>query len=171
MQFEKVVFVSDRNIVLSRIRSKGREFKPFVSARVAEIQRNSHPSQWRHVSGELNVDDDVSRGTPAKRLIGRWNQGPEFLRLPEEEWPQENSTADLNEVEKERRKTQAILLTGSPEVIDCKKFSNWRKLVRTSAYVFRFIRNLRTRCQAKKLPETPEQQMQLSRGPLAPQEL
>lgn len=90
-------------------------------ARVAEIQSNSDPSQWRHVPGELNVADDVSRGIPAQRLIGRWKQGPEFLRLPEEEWPKENSTADLNEVEKERRKTQAILLTGSPEVIDCKK--------------------------------------------------
>ena len=171
MQFEKVVFFSDSNIVLSWIRCQAREFKPFVSVRVAEIQSNSDPSQWRHVPGDLNVADDVSRGIPAQRLIGRWKQGPEFLRLPEEEWPQENSTADLNEVEKERRKTQAILLTGSPEVIDCKKFSNWRKLVRTSAYVFRFIRNLRTRCQAKKLPETPEQQMQLSHGPLAQQEL
>ena len=142
-----------------------------MSARVAEIQSNSDPSQWRHVPGELNVADDVSRGIPAQRLIGRWKQGPEFLRLPEEEWPQESSTADLNEVEKERRKTQAILLTSSPEVIDYKKFSNWRKLVRTSAYVFRFISNLRTRYQAKKLPETPEHQIQLSCGPLAPQEL
>ena len=122
LQFEKVVFFSDSNIVLSWIRSQAREFKPFVSARVAEIPSNSDPSQWRHVPGELNVADDVSRGIPAQRLIGRWKQGPEFLRLPEEEWPQENSTADLTEVEKERRKTQAILLTGSPEVIDCKKF-------------------------------------------------
>ena len=171
MQFEKVVFFSDSNIVLSWIRSQAREFKPFVSARVAEIQGNSDPSQWRHVPGELNVADDVSHGIPAQRPIGRWKQGPEFLQLPEEEWPQENSTADLNEVEKERRKTHAILLTSSPEVIDCKKFSNWRKLVRTSAYVFRFIWNLRTRCQAKKLPETPKKQMQVSHGPLAPQEL
>ena len=151
MQFEKVVFFSDSNIVLSWIRSQAREFKPFVSARVAEIQSNSDPSQWRHVPGELNVADDVSRGITAQRLIGRWKQGPEFLRLPEEEWP---TTADLNEVEKERRKTQAILLNGCPEVIDCKKFSNWRKLVRTSAYVFRFVRNLRIRCQAKKSPNT-----------------
>lgn len=171
MQFEKVVFFSDSNIVLSWIRSQAREFKPFVSARVSEIQNNSDPSQWRHVPGELNVADDVSRGIPAQRLNGRWKQGPEFLRLPEDEWPQENSTADLNEVEKERRKTQAILLTGSPEAIDCKKFSNWRKLVRTSAYAFRFIWNLRTRCQAKKLPENTEEQMQVSHGPLAPQEL
>ena len=148
-----------------------REFKQFVSARVAEIQNNSDPSQWRHVPGELNVADDISRGIPAQRLNGRWKPGPEFLRMPEDEWPQENSTADLNEVEKECRKNQANLLTGSPEVIDSKKFSNWRKLVRTSAYVFRFTWNLRTRCQAKKLLKNPEEQMQGSHGPLAPQEL
>ena len=59
-----------------------------MSARVAEIQRNSNPSQWRHVPGDLSVADDVSRGIPAQRVIGRWKQGPEFLRLPEEEWPQ-----------------------------------------------------------------------------------
>ena len=91
--------------------------------------------------------------------------------MPEDEWPQENSTADLNEVEKESHKTQAILLTGSPEVIDSRKFSNWRKLVRARAYVFRFISKLRTRCQAKKLPKNPEEQMQGSHGPLALQEL
>ena len=127
LQFEKVVFVSDSN-VLSWIRSQAREMKPFVSARVAEIQSNSDPSQWRHVPGELNVADDVSHGMPAQRLIGRWKQGPEYLRLLEEEWPQDNSIADLNEVEKEHRKTQVILLRGSPEVIDCKKFQTGENL-------------------------------------------
>ena len=74
MQFEKVVFFSDSNIVLSWIRSQAREIKPFVSARVAEVQSNSDPSQWRHVPGELNVNDDVSCGIPAQQLIGRWKQ-------------------------------------------------------------------------------------------------
>ena len=46
LQFENVTFFSDSNIVLSWIRSEAREFKPFVSARVAEIQSNSDPSQW-----------------------------------------------------------------------------------------------------------------------------
>ena len=114
LQFEKVTFFSDSNIVLSWIRSQAREFKPFVSARVAEIQSNSDPSQWRHMPGELNVADDISRGIPAQQLTGRWKQGPEFLRLAEEEWPQEASTADPNEVEKECRKVQAILLTCPP---------------------------------------------------------
>lgn len=67
LQFEKVVFFSDSNIVLSWIRSEAREFKPFVSARVAEIQSNSDPSQWRHVPGELNVADEVSRVIPAQK--------------------------------------------------------------------------------------------------------
>ncbi|XP_067031374.1 uncharacterized protein [Acropora muricata] len=171
VQFEKVVFFSNSNIVLSWIRSQAREFKQFVSAQVAEIRNNSDPSQWRHVPGELNIADDISRGILAQRLNGRWKPRPEFSRMPEDEWPQENSTADLNEVEKERRKTQAILLTSSSEVIHSKKFPNWRKLVRTSTYGFRFIRNLRCRCQAKKLPKNPEEQMQGSHGPLAPQEL
>ena len=113
-----------------------------MSGRVAEIQSNSDPSQWRHVPGELNVAGDVSRGIPAQRLIGRWKQGPEFLRLPEEEWPKENSTADLNEVEKERRKTQAILLTGSPEVIDCKKFSNWRIDCKTVGFFLKISKEI-----------------------------
>ena len=171
LQFEKVVFFSDSNIVLSWIRSEAREFKPFVSARVAEIQTNSDPSQWRHVPGELNVAAEVSRGIPAQRLTDRWKQGPEFLRLSEEEWPQEAFTADQNEVEKERRKVQVVMFTRSPEVIDCKKFSSWRKLVRVSAYVLRFIWNLQARCLTKKLTEKPEHQAQLSDGPLAPQEL
>ena len=72
--------------------------------------------------------DDVSHGMLAQRLIGRWKQAPEYLRLPEEEWPQDNSIADLNEVEKEHRKTQVILLRGSPEVIDCKKFQTGENL-------------------------------------------
>ena len=123
------------------------------------------------VPGDLNVADDVSCSIPVQQLIGRWKQGPESLRLLEEEWSQNNSTANLNEVEKEHRKAQPILLTCSTKVIDYKKFSNWRKLVRTSTYMLRFIWNLRTRCQAKKSTKDPEHQIQSSRGPLTPQEL
>ena len=60
IQFMKALFFTDSNIVLSWIYSQAREFKAFVSARVAEIQSNSDPSQWRHLPGEFNVADDVS---------------------------------------------------------------------------------------------------------------
>ncbi|XP_068723691.1 uncharacterized protein [Montipora capricornis] len=101
IQFMKAMFITDRNIVLSWIRSQAREFKPFVSARVAEIQSNSDPSQWRHVPGEFNVADDVSRGIPAECLTDRWKHGPEFLGLHEDDWPNEEFSADQSGVQKE----------------------------------------------------------------------
>ena len=169
IQFMKAVFFTESNIVLSWIRSQSREFKPFVSARVAEIQSNSDPSQWRHVPGEFNVADDASRGIPVERLTDRWKHGPEFLGLPGDDWPNEEFAADQSEVEKERRKPQVILkLANQPELIDCKKFSNWRRLVRVSAYVLRFISNLRMQLEKNR---TAESSKEPNDGLLTPQEL
>ena len=169
IQFMKAVFLTDSNIVLSCIRSQAREFKPFVSARVAEIQSNSDPSQWRHVPGEFNVADDVSRGIPVECLTDRWKHGPEFLGLPEDDWPNEEFAADQSGVEKERRKPQVVMkLAQQPELIDCKKVSNWRRLVRVSTYVLRFISNLRTQWEKK---NTAESSNETNDGPLTPQEL
>ena len=140
-QLQRIIFFCDSHIVLSWIRNQAREFKPFLSARVAEIQSKSEPNQWRHISGELNVADDVSRGIPAKQLTARWLHGPEFLKLPEEEWPKESSCYVSKEVDQsERRKTQPVFqISRLPEVIPCKKFSDWRKLIRVTAYVIRFV--------------------------------
>jgi hypothetical protein len=52
------------------------------------MQSKSKPDEWRHVLGESYVADDVSRGIPAQQPSGRWTYGPEFLKLPEEEWPE-----------------------------------------------------------------------------------
>lgn len=60
LRFEKAIFFSDSSIVISCVHSQAREFKPFFSARIAEIQSKSEPCQWRHISGELNVVDEVS---------------------------------------------------------------------------------------------------------------
>ena len=47
-------------------RLRGRNFKPFVSIRLREIQSNSDPITWRYLLGEYNVTDDVSRGISAQ---------------------------------------------------------------------------------------------------------
>ena len=85
LQLERVIFFTDSMIVLTWIRSQPREFKPFVSSRVAEIQTNCDPSTWRHIPSEHNVADDLSRGIPAKDLEHRWKNGPKFLNQPKEE--------------------------------------------------------------------------------------
>ena len=78
-QFEKVVYFLDSMIVLAWICSQARTFKTFVSTRIGEIQSNSDPAQWRHIPGEVNVADDVSRGVSVQSLLQRRKSGPEFL--------------------------------------------------------------------------------------------
>ena len=79
IHFKSVHFFTDSTITLAWIKSPSRAFKPFASARVGEIQSNSEPSQWRHIPGDENVADDLSRGIRTQDLTGRWRDGPEFL--------------------------------------------------------------------------------------------
>ena len=163
LQFENVTFFSDSNILLSWIRSKAREFKPFVSARVAEIQSNSDPSQW-NTCRESKMWLMKSLGTYQRN----------------DRWQMETGTRILTTVRgvasrsfycwQKWGKVQVVMFTHSPEVIDCKTFSSWRKLVRASSYVLRFIWNLQAQCRTKERTENSEL-VQFSNGPLAPQEL
>ena len=127
LQFERVIFFTDSMIVLTWIGSQSREFKPFVS------------------SSEHNVADDLSRGIPAKDLEHRWKNGPKFRNQPKEEWPEQPAMPiDPAELDKERRNIQAAFsLSIVPTVIDPTKFSKWQRLVRVTAWILRYIRNLR----------------------------
>ena len=62
LKFKSVKLFTDSSITLAWLQSPSRSFNPFVSSRVGEIQSNTDPSQWRHIPGEVNVADDVSRG-------------------------------------------------------------------------------------------------------------
>jgi hypothetical protein len=108
MQFKEIILFTDSTMTFAWIRSKGRRFKPFVSTRVGEIQSNVQPCQWRHIPSENNVSDDVSRGITVGELSGRWKEGPDILRKPVEERPQEDFKPDVKEVGKEVRKKQTV---------------------------------------------------------------
>ena len=149
LDLERTIYFTDSMITLSWIRSQARAFKPFVSARIGEVQTNSDPLQWRHVSGPLNPADDISRGIPVDELQGRWKCGPEFLRLPEEQWPVEGVQPDPVAIDVEKRRVKQVLHVTEAQVIDCSKFSSWRKLVRVTAFVLRFVRNLKSKVQKK----------------------
>ena len=153
MTVEKTIFLTDSTIALSWIRSQARSYKPFVSARVGEVQSNSDPTQWRHVPGSLNPADDISRGIPVSQLQDRWKTGPEFLSLPEEQWPDDQVQPDCAAVDEEKRKVKAVMNLTSTEVIDCEKTSSWKRLLRVTAYVFRFIHILKAKIQKGPTPE------------------
>ena len=98
--------------------------------------------------------DDVSRGIAIHELNERWQHGPEFLRLPREDWPQDVSEVDDKEVSKEARKIVCTVKTSENcNTIEPKKHSSWRKLIRVTGYVLKFVRKIRK----KKTDETSEQ--------------
>ena len=61
IRFQSMKLFTDSTIMLASIQSQSQSFKRFVSACVGEIQTNTDLSQWRHIPGEVNVADDVSR--------------------------------------------------------------------------------------------------------------
>nr|XP_054757158.1 uncharacterized protein LOC129263265 [Lytechinus pictus] len=129
--------------------SRARSFKKFVATRVGEIQGSTNPSQWRHIPGDVNVADDLTRGLNADQLNDRWHRGPDFLRRPKSEWPEEAKVEKKSESEQERRKEQSVMVVTEPaeDIIDCTKFSSWRKLVRVASYVLKFVKKLKSKCK------------------------
>ena len=129
--FEKVVYF------------QARSFKTFVSTRTEEIQSNSNPAEWKHIPGEENVVDDVSRGIPVQGLQQRWKSGPDFLRRPEGEWFQ-TMPINENKVKLEKRKSPVVgTVNAKHEVINYTKFSSWRKLIRVNAWTQHLGRKVR----------------------------
>jgi hypothetical protein len=86
------------------IQGQTRNYKPFVSSRVAEIQNNSEPADWSHCPTDVNVADDIRKGISVEEVNVRWSPGPEFLQLAEEQWPTQTGVPDMKELNKEKRK-------------------------------------------------------------------
>ncbi|KAL9968821.1 hypothetical protein ACROYT_G020955 [Oculina patagonica] len=132
------------------IRGHSRRLKSFVANRVAEIQRKSRPTQWRHVPSEENPADDATRGLDLTDLSAesRWFQGPAFLHEGEESWPSESRPGQTDCTEEGKQELLKINLTfqskKSLPLLDAEKFSSWLRLLRITAYVLRFISKCKT---------------------------
>lgn len=160
-------FWVDSTTVLSWVRTPPRELRPFVSTRVAEIQESIGADQIRYIKSIHNPADALTRGIHLNHLV-KWSEGPSFLKLPEEKWPnfqdhtQVNALVNDPEALKEKKAFQKEKKTSKhynafaevcPELKqpECernpilshflKTCSTYSKIRRTLAYVCRFIRN------------------------------
>jgi hypothetical protein len=163
-----VYYWVDSMTVLCWIRNE-RCWKQYVRDRVNEIRSLTEKSAWRFCPGTLNPADLPTRGLSATELSTNemWWNGPQFLKSSEEEWPTMDTTKSIttesadSEVLKTTPRVYHSLSTTSTmkqehsrvqldELIDCNKFSNLNKLLRVTAYVLRFLRNLKSRVSARK---------------------
>ncbi|XP_055640913.1 uncharacterized protein LOC129778195 [Toxorhynchites rutilus septentrionalis] len=154
-------FWSDSRNVLCWLNSDHRRYSPFVAARVGEILESTDVNAWKWVPTRSNVADDGTKWVRQPDLTpnSRWYRGPDFLRQSRNNWPvmllKNNSTNE------ELRPNVLFHQQTTNPVIQATKFSRWQRLVNVTAYVVRFVSNVKLR--QSKLP--------LSVGPLTSLEL
>ncbi|CAB0008058.1 unnamed protein product [Nesidiocoris tenuis] len=141
----KVYCFSDSTTVIAWLRTPPHLLHIFVSNRVQQILSNTQIDWWRHIKGVENPADVGSRGIAPAALQHHalWWNGPEWCRLPIEQWPEPSS--HLDEIP-EMRKTTPVLLslgTTSAFVDIAKRHSRYPTFIRVMAYVCRFLHNSR----------------------------
>ena len=120
----------------------------FVENRLKEI-RNENIT-LRFVISEDNPADLATRGISAQELSESqlWWHGPRWLRDPETSWPTWNipeiNPDTIRAVESEIRGPKVLYETSQSDV-KAEDYSSLNHLLRVTAWVLRFIKNLRGR--------------------------
>ena len=147
----KIKLWSDSQITLHWIFSK-KQLKPFVANRVREICLLFPTSVWGYCHTDDNAADLLTRGISSTQLQSStlWSHGPPWL-LSQSNWPTWSPAIVIHvqtndeEVEPTLPATDApvTLKPGLGQIIDITRYSKLTKLLRVTAYVLRFITNIK----------------------------
>ncbi len=140
----------DSKTALSWIQNKG-EWKQFVRHRVNEILKLSSKEEWSYCPTEENPADIGSRGAIASQLKEDelWWHGPQWLSGKPQDWPKITETLRTPESSEEEKKSSMVMLTetkqttGIATVVNANNYSTLQRLVTVTAWVIRFVDNLR----------------------------
>lgn len=107
----------DSQTILGAIQKDSYGFQTFFANRIGEIQMAGPVEDWKWVDGSHNIADILTRGATPEELDleSEWQQGPEFLRLPESAWPVRTASEILtnvtDDVERLQRKPFSAAVT------------------------------------------------------------
>lgn len=162
-RFERFVYFTDSLVTLHRIKKGSGSYYQYVSNRLKEIESSSKPSDHYFCPGLLNPSDCGSRGVTMSELQNNqlWWTGPKFLGLPESEWPKAKAMtrqeaadglgedlfqqAEQDCLPAHRGEVKVAVVQVRFDVLDERlgilksRCSKWRRLIRLTAYVFRFF--------------------------------
>ena len=154
---------TDSNNVLYWIKGKDKEWKQFVNHRVAEIRQLLPTDVWAHVPGTDNPADLASRGVNPLSLASSalWWNGPTWISSREEVREVEDVSEMIQpppecvkemkvQAQRDLEESASLIVTNTPEVgvahiINCEDYSDFSKLCRVTAYVIRFVNNIKAR--------------------------
>lgn len=103
------------------------------------------PGQWKYVPTNLNVADEMTRfDNPCNwSQSSRWINGPDFLYKPESEWPSQDRVKKKGPQLEMRKQYVMSMGENQGSLIDLSRFSNWWRLLRTTAYLLRYFEKTR----------------------------
>lgn len=146
-KIHEIYYFSDSQIVLSWLKTPPYKLKTFVANRVSFIQQHTKQNKWMHVETKQNPADIGTRPIlPADLVTNKlWFEGPSFLHQPPTMWTPGSQLQPDNLPELKTDMSKVTLLARKPENDDMyetiEKFSNFNRLVRCYAYVWRFYTN------------------------------
>ncbi|XP_062557433.1 uncharacterized protein LOC134222307 [Armigeres subalbatus] len=151
---KKRYFWTDSRDVICWLNSDHRRYSQFVAFRVSEILEVTDKDDWRWVPTKQNVADEGTKWahTPDLSPSSRWFKGPEFLRRSETEWP---SSRQCGTTDMELRAHLLLHVSTTESVVDPQNFSKWTTMLRSTAYVFRYICNSRQMIKTKQRTSGP----------------
>lgn len=148
------VFWTDSRTVLIWIKSDPRNFKTFVAHRLGEIDELTDANEWRWVPSSDNPADKATKETAAgQNWATGWFTGPSFLERPEVHWPLQPNGVSLNisgDTDELRRIFVTTLASNPiPDLPDVTRFSQWKRLIRATAWILL----LADKCRKKTNPK------------------
>jgi hypothetical protein len=115
---------------------------PSDSSRTMAVKKN-FAGPFHYVPTEQNPADLATRGIPFSAIPNTWFEGPQWLSMPEAEWPQiqcasfpdeEETQTDVEEINLAVVQTEPI-----STVIDPTRVQHWRMLKNVTKHVLRFL--------------------------------
>ena len=145
-----VVLWTDSMTTLCWIKNE-RAWKQYVGLQVDEIRRLTLKESWRHCPGEVNPASIPSRGLTAKELSDEWPDSSHTNQIEEEEIQREA-------IKKKPIITHSMINSSLSNVtgggicntMNIDHYSNITCLLRVTAYVVRFIKNIKTKDQSER---------------------
>ncbi len=159
VQIDGIHFWLDSMTALFWILNQG-EWKQFVRHRVNEILSSSNKSDWGHCAGQENPADIGSRGASPVLLkhSALWWNGPRWLTLGKEFWPQNMVLSNTEEVRSESKKIVMVntLISEDLPLIDIERYSSLHRLRRVMAWIQRFKKNIIAKIKKEELILAPD---------------
>lgn len=146
LKIQRCFFWTDSTTVLCWIKSPNKRFKMFVGNRVGEIVEQTDVGNWNWVPTDKNPSDKATRDEPSEESICKndWLYGPEFLYQSSDQWPVQPQPAQLigEDVTEEIQLVNVIQIEDTTAPLpDINRFSKYLRLIRSTAWVLRFINN------------------------------